>query len=65
MARLSKPTVKLTERDGNALAIVGRCHQAAKQDGWSHEEWEAVRDEMLNGDYDELLQTVIKYFDVE
>jgi len=59
-----KPTVKLTGRDGNAFSIMGRCRSAMLKAHWSHERIDAVLDEMKSGNYDHLLQTALKYFDV-
>ena len=61
----TKPAVKLIGGDGNAFAILGACQRAAKKVGWTAEQWSAVRDEMTLGDYDQLLGTAMKYFDVE
>lgn len=60
----TKPRVQLTGRDGNAFAILGACRRAARDAGWSTEEWERVRDELTAGDYDHLLDTALKHFDV-
>ncbi len=59
-----KTRVKLLGKDGNAFAIMGECQRAAKKDGWSAEHIKFVMDEMMSGDYDHLLQTALKYFDV-
>lgn len=59
-----KPIVKLVGQDGNAFFIMGFCHRAAKKAGWTEERWNPVRDEMMAGDYDHLLQTAMRYFDV-
>jgi len=59
-----KPSVKLIGKDGNAFIIMGRCSGAAKRAGWTKEQVDAVMGEMQNGDYDNLLCTVMKYFDV-
>jgi len=60
-----KPRVRLVGEDGNAFAILGACHRAAKKSGWTEDEWKAVHDEMTAGDYNHLLQTAMKHFDVE
>ena len=60
-----KPTVKLAGQDGNAFAILGACQKAARQAGWSAERIKAVIQEMTAGDYDHLLATAMKNFDVE
>ena len=62
---MPKPTVKLSGRDGNAFAIIPACHKAAKEAGWSRHEWNKVRDEMVAGDYDHLLQVAMTHFEVE
>ena len=59
-----KPFVKLSEEDGNVFYILGKCKQAIKRI-WSEEEWTKFRDEATTGDYDHVLQTIMKYFDVE
>jgi hypothetical protein len=61
----TKPTVKLTGADGNALMILGLCQRAARKAGWPKEPWDKVRDEMTSGDYNHLLATAMDHFDVE
>jgi hypothetical protein len=61
----SKPVVELTGNDGNALSIVASCRRAARKAGWKDDKWEKVQKEMLGGDYDNVLQTAMKYFEVE
>ena len=58
-----KPVVRMTGADGNAFAILGRCKEAAWR--MDHAEYENFLDEATSGDYDHLLQTVHKYFEVE
>lgn len=55
-------TVTLTGRDGNAFAIIGRCRMAARDAGLSDDEIAAFMDEAMAGDYDHLLQTVMRCF---
>jgi hypothetical protein len=59
------PTVQLTGRDGHALAIFSACKRAARKAGWSHDQLAALQKEMLSGDYDHVLATACKYFDVD
>jgi hypothetical protein len=59
-----KPKVKLTGEDGNAFRIIGACRKAAEKAKWTPEQWKVVRDEMTTGDYDHLLQTAMRHFDV-
>lgn len=61
----SKPLVKLVGENGNAYVIIAACIKAAKQAGWPKEKVDQVRQEMMSGDYHNLLQTAMKYFDVE
>ena len=60
-----KPTVELTGQDGNAFMVMGLCRRAARKAGWTTEEWEKVQKEMMSGNYDNVLQTAMRYFDVE
>jgi hypothetical protein len=60
-----KPTVKLIGQDGNAFAIMGACAKAARRAGWSGRQLNRVIEEMTRGDYDHLLATALKFFDVE
>ncbi len=60
-----KPVVKLIGQDGNAFMILGLCQRAAKKAGWTQEQWSTVRDEMMAGDYNNLLCVAMDYFDVE
>lgn len=61
----TKPVVKLLGRDGNAFMILGACRRAAYSAGWDKDQVDAVLDEMKSGDYNHLLMTAMKYFDVE
>jgi hypothetical protein len=60
----TRPSVKLVGEDGNAFAVLGACQRAARKAGWDDERWHKVRDEMMAGDYNHLLGTAMKYFDV-
>ena len=61
--RKKKPSVKLIGNDGNAFAIIGSCQRAARKN-YTTEEWDAIREEMMSGDYDHLLATAMDFFDV-
>jgi len=61
---MKKPVVKLIGQDGNAFNIMGLCQRAARKAGWTKEQIETVMAEMKTGDYDHLLATAMKYFDV-
>ncbi len=60
----SRPEVKLVGRDGNAFAIMGACRKAGRKAGWGEAKIDGILDEMMAGDYDRLLWTACKYFDV-
>jgi hypothetical protein len=55
-------TVILTDEDGNAFAILGRCRRAMRRAGLSHE-IETFTQEATSGDYYHLLRTVMSWFD--
>jgi len=56
--------VELVGRDGNAFAILGACQKAARRAGLSEEQINEWRTEAMSGDYDHLLQTCMRYFEV-
>ena len=60
--------VKLVGEDGNAFAILGRCRQACRE-FLDKTEWERVynefKGEATSGNYDHLLQTVMKFFSAD
>jgi len=60
-----RPTVQLTGEDGNAFFIIGRVLRALRQAGASKAYIEQFREEAMSGDYDHVLQTVMKYAEVE
>ncbi len=57
--------VKLLGEDGNAFFILGRCLQAMRRAGISEKERDEFRKEATSGNYDHLLATCFKWFDVE
>jgi len=61
----AKPKLKLIGTDGNAFALLGRAHKAAKFAKWPNEKWESVFGEARSGDYNHLLQTLMEHFEVE
>ena len=60
-----KPTLKLSETDGNAMAVLAKAARAGRKAGWSSDKISDVLGEATNGDYDNVLLTVFKYFEVE
>lgn len=61
---MSKPKLKLSGKDGNAFFIMGRADRVARKAGWSSEKIEKIMEEARSGDYDHLLQTMMKHFNV-
>jgi hypothetical protein len=59
--RYPEVEVPMIGEDGNALAIIGRVSKALGRAGVSPEEVEEFKNEAMSGDYDELLQTVIRW----
>ena len=57
--------VKLVGTDGNAFAVIGTCQDAMRKAGATQAQIESFIDEAMEGDYDHLLRTAMKYFDVE
>ncbi len=64
-APLTKPTVKLIGRDGNAFAVMGRVKQALKCAGADKEYIDRYLSEATSGDYNHLLTVSMEYVDVE
>lgn len=60
----TKPVVELVGQDGNAFVVLGLCRKAAKQAGWKSDQIDAFLKEAMAGDYDHLLATACKYFEV-
>ena len=65
IAPATKPTVKLTGRDGNAFSIMGRVKQALRCKGADREYIEKYLKEATSGDYNHLLFVSMEYVDVE
>lgn len=58
-----RPRVQLIGLDGNAFSILGRCNVASKNI-WNEEQQKQFSTEAMSDDYDNLLRTVVKYFDI-
>jgi len=61
---MKKPKLKLVGEDGNAFSILGQARQAAKKAEWPKEKIDKMTEEATSGDYDNVLQTMLKYFEV-
>jgi hypothetical protein len=57
--------VKLIGNDGNAFSIMGACRKAGQRAGYTPEQIEQYLKESKSGDYDNVLCTAMKWFDVE
>jgi hypothetical protein len=67
MSRVIDKTVKLTlvGSDGNAFSLLGAFSNAAKRQGWDHDEVDKVFDEATSGDYDHLIATLAAHCEDE
>ena len=57
-------TVVLTGHDGNAFVMLSRCRKAAREAGLSDGEIATFVAEAMSKDYDHLLQTAMRWFEV-
>ena len=48
--------------EGNAVVLLGRADSSLKAAGYSKEEREYFRKQATNGDYDDLLSTIMEWF---
>ena len=58
-------TVELIGQNGNAFNILGICLRAMREADLPQEERDAFEKEATSGNYDHLLATCIKWFNVE
>lgn len=56
--------VELSDGDGNAFFILGRVTKALRRAGASQEELNEFRTEATSGDYDNVLQTAMRWVEV-
>ena len=56
-----KITLDLSDLDGNAFVLMGAFQKQAKREDWTQEEINEVLEECKKGDYNHLLQTLIKH----
>ena len=61
MPKFPNVHVQLVGQDGNAWAILGRVAKALREDGVPKEQVNEFFAEATSGDYDHLLQTVMKW----
>lgn len=53
--------VELVGQDGNTFSLVGQTQRALRHAGVPKEECKAFFDEALSGDYDNVLETIMKW----
>lgn len=53
------PTITLTGVDGNAFMIMGVARKSMRAADWTPEEIIEATDEMMSGDYDNLLRVAV------
>jgi len=58
-------TVQLSGEDGNAFFVLGKVSKALKSNDVSKEDCDAFMGEATSGDYNHLLQTCMKWVNVE
>lgn len=64
MCKHPEITVKLVGENGNAFNILGVVIRAMRKARLSDDEIKQFQSEATSGDYDKLLQTVMKYVEV-
>jgi hypothetical protein len=64
MPKYPNITVKLTGTDGNALALIGKVKDKMRRSGVESENIKLFVEEALSGDYNNVLQTCMKWVDV-
>jgi len=57
--------VPLANRDGNAVAIMGRVASAIRKAGATSAEIDQYYDESMSGDYDHLLRVAMQWVEVK
>lgn len=61
----TKLKLKIVGTDGDAFALLGRASQVMKKERWPKEKRDEILEEATAGDYNHLLQTLLKHFEVE
>ena len=60
-----KPRVELVGTDGNVFAIIGKVHRALKRAGQTDKATEFINRATSAKSYDEVLQLVFEYVEVD
>jgi len=61
--KVDRPVLVLVGTDGNAFAVLAKARRALRDAGRG-DEWAAFEAEATSGDYDHLLATAMKWFEV-
>lgn len=61
---LEKPTVRISEIDGNAFSIIGTVKKALKKSGADKEYISQYFQQATSGDYDHLLAVTVPYVNI-
>ena len=56
--------VDLSNSDGNAFMILGKVRKALRQAGATENQLKEFSDDAMSGDYDHVLQTCMKWVEV-
>jgi len=62
MSEKEKPVLKLSGQNGDAFYILGKARRVALENGI---DFKPIQVEAMSGDYDHLLQTMMKHFEVK
>ena len=57
-------SVDLSSVDGNAFSVLGACRHAPRRGGVSNYEIKQFSDQAMSGNYDHLLQTCFRWFEI-
>jgi hypothetical protein len=64
MVKFPNVTSKIIGQDGNAFNLLGIVQQDLRRGGATKEQRDEFLKECISGDYDHLLQTIIKWVNV-
>lgn len=64
-AKFPDVTVELVGQDGNAMSIIGRVLKALRRGGATEDEQNIFLDEAMSGDYNNVIQTTMRWVNVE
>jgi hypothetical protein len=56
-----KPKLELSGNDGNAFYLLAKARKVASKNNM---DWKLIESEATSGNYDRLLQTLNKYFEI-